>query len=267
MTTFETGQAQAPQNPNFAPLTPDKKSGFTRSQKVIAGIAGGTILGGGALFGIYKGVESGTQKAIENRAGADRVATAPIVPGTNHEVMAEGVEMRQEDQVLDAMRADSLQELKDKGYNLNPGIPSDENTNKEIADQFTVNIHSAWKLAKTDPIAAEQVLANIIDPTGPSNDDYIRYEQELDNPAGIVTAAAEVTDWTKNFRNSDFRDVKSNGNTTRVLTIQYTDETMTQNTFRRTSDNGAWQLVKMVPAFMEENDYVPDLREIDKVVS
>lgn len=253
--------------------TKEQKKRFTRKQKLLAGIAAGAA---GVVVGVlpFAGSLAGGTKSVETDDGLlvpQDVATAPIVPGENQSehsldpLRAQDVERGQT--LLTKKFEQSVNELRNKGFDINPGTPSDDNTNKEIADQYAVNIYSVWLLSKESTSEAATALKAVINPEGASYDDYVRTTELFNHPGGIESVTRDVLDWTKNFYNTNYKDVPANGNAMRVLTVQYTDDLANQITFRRDSNDGPWSVQKMVTTDPNEPDFVSDLREVDKYVS
>lgn len=216
----------------------------------------------------------GGKEYVEGNDGMlydEKTASAPLVPGETQSPRSVDAlriqDINRGEVLLAGVHDQSLAELNAKGYNLQPGVPADNNTDKEIADQYAVNMYGVWLLSKNSNSEATTALKAVINPDGASDDDFKRMTELFNYPGGIEAVTKNVLDWTKTFYNSDYKDVPANGDAMRVLTVQYNDDTANQITFQREGEDNPWIVQKMVPVDPAEPDFVSDLREIDKIVS
>ncbi|MFI2837562.1 hypothetical protein [Mycolicibacterium sp. PDY-3] len=251
--------------------TDDSKSSGNR---MTPGRIVGAVIAGCVMVAIGYGIHNLTsEEYIEGNDGLLYSTDLAEPPGGQLDQAAISVDRDREaevlngEEILQPLREHYLDELRGKGYVLDPGKPADDNTDREIADQFMLDIYAVSQLESSDWREAKEALKAVINPDSPAADDYERYWLTISNNPEVLPAIKDVPDWTKTFKNNSYLDVPSNGLAMRVLTIQFVDDTYNQLTFRRDSESGPWSVQKMVPVNDDDPDYTPDLREIDKVVS
>ncbi|OGL22531.1 hypothetical protein A2707_04375 [Candidatus Saccharibacteria bacterium RIFCSPHIGHO2_01_FULL_45_15] len=166
---------------------------------------------------------------------------------------------------LDAMREESLAELREDGYELNPVFETNDaddslSDSQGVLDKFTVDAYSAWKIGQTNPDEAIKVLAGIMNPE--NQDDWDRFVGTFTNGGAPLVFTGEVTDWSDNFYKDNFRDVESNGYAMRVMTanVQNGNSTIQQQITIR-QDGGEWTIQKIVP--YEDESFILDMYEFN----
>jgi hypothetical protein len=249
-----------------------------RRNMVFGGIATTTAALAIAGAAIFNAGEKAGSNDHEVPLSPDVNTSAPEIPGaidTQH--TSTEILVGHGEEYLASVREANTNKLRELGFEISPEYAEDA-SDKGLADGVFVDLYSAWKLGTTDKISAENVLGSIIDPD--DTDDFVRTRDRLgDGGQPLLSNVFEVGDYTQNFYNSNFEDVKSNGRAMRVLSVRLRDnphETdagiINQITYQRVAGvmpDGTsfekWRIAKMVPS--DDDDYKGDLTQTRAQVS